>query len=79
MRWQFAGLLVASIPVGVFARRSPAHAGIQEERDVPRVTGPRGVPSEHWTRNGPIAKRFANANTTRKTFLLLWLRRRRAV
>ncbi|KAH8897494.1 serine carboxypeptidase 1 [Thozetella sp. PMI_491] len=35
-----------------------------EERGAGPGRPPRGVPSDHWTRNEPLAKRFANANTT---------------
>ncbi|KAJ9156430.1 Carboxypeptidase [Pleurostoma richardsiae] len=67
MRWELvASLVISAVVTGVSARRSLAHVGIglEEAMDASRPMAPRGVPFNHWTRSGPLAKRFDNANTT---------------
>ncbi|KAG8418579.1 hypothetical protein J3459_012233 [Metarhizium acridum] len=65
MRWVFAASIVASVAAGVSARAGQAiRNSIGRYMNVsPRARAHPGVPFDKWTRDGPVANKFENANT----------------
>lgn len=64
MRWELVASFIASV-AGVSAQSGPAIRNLNG-RNIhvpPQARSHPGVPFDKWTRDGPVAKKFQNANT----------------
>lgn len=68
MRWE---LIASAFAITGVAARADRLASIHNARNAKlsgqdRPLAHRGVASDKWTRDGPVEKKFENANTTRE-------------
>ncbi|QLI65913.1 uncharacterized protein G6M90_00g011570 [Metarhizium brunneum] len=66
MRWVLAASIITSVAAGVSARaggQAPRNPNGRNTNVPPRARAHPGVPFDKWTRDGPVANKFDNADT----------------